>query len=104
MACPGATGGQSRRRRWAWVVAVAVPALARLRPSLPQSHFPAGSRGPVSLDPVPQRDTIPCAKELVGDQNAESGAHVVDEFAVAGRCRISCMHWPTPQSPHANVA
>ena len=30
---------------------------------------------------------------------AESGAHVVDEFAAAGRRRISGVHWPTPQSP-----
>jgi hypothetical protein len=30
---------------------------------------------------------------------AESGAHVVDEFAVAGQCRISCMHWADAPEP-----
>ena len=40
----------------------------------------------------------------LGDaRRAPNQAHVVDEFAAAGRRGISFTHWPAPQSPHATV-
>jgi hypothetical protein len=73
-----------------------------------QQRIPSLRSGPGSLPPGPrdlQARKVTGRATVVVDQCvqiAESGAHVADEFAVAGRHRISGMHWPTPPEPARN--